>query len=107
MGYTKDGSDAWTEEERPCGQHSFSHWGLMRLNMIRDTERDGSKQPITRRICSPHLSSLPSHQTHIDKLESLKMEYYITTRLATRWWKRLEIMGEIHKGRKRCTAEEK
>ena len=30
------------------------------------------------------------------------MEYYITTRLATRWWKRLETMDEIHKGRKRC-----
>ena len=48
--------------------------------------------------------SLSSHQTHIDKLESLRMEYYITTRLATRWWKRTERMDEIHKGRKRCTG---
>ena len=50
------------------------------------------------------LSSLPFHQTKIDKLESLKMEYYITARLATRWWKRLETMDGIHKGWKRCTG---
>lgn len=38
------------------------------------------------------LSSLLSQQTHIDKLESLKMEYYITARLKT--------MDKTHKGRK-------
>lgn len=38
------------------------------------------------------LSSLLSQQTHIDKLESLKMEYYITARLKT--------IYKTHKGRK-------
>ena len=69
--------------------------------MIRDTERDRSKQSTARRICPPPLSSLPSHQTHIDKLELLRMGYYITTRLATRWWKKTEIMDGIHRGGKR------
>ena len=50
------------------------------------------------------LSSLPFHQTHIDKLELLKMEYYIMARLTTRWWKRLGTMDRIHKGQKKCTG---
>ena len=35
MGYTKDGSDARAEEKE---LHSFSHWVLKRLHMIRDKE---------------------------------------------------------------------
>ena len=66
-----DESDAWAEEKEPWGQHYFSPWGLMRLHMLRDTESDRSKQSTTRRIWSPPLPSLPSHQTHIDKLESV------------------------------------
>ena len=38
MVYTKNGSDARAEEKESCGKNSFSHWVLMRLRMIRDTE---------------------------------------------------------------------
>ena len=58
MEHTKDGSNARAEKKEPCGQHSFSHWVLMRLHMVRKTERDRSKQSRTRRICPP--TSLPS-----------------------------------------------
>ena len=60
MGYTKDGSNARAEENEPCEQHSLSHWVLMRLDMIRDMERDRSKQSTNGRIRPPPLSSLPS-----------------------------------------------
>ena len=49
--YTKDRSNARAEETEPCGQHSFSHWVLMRLHMIRDTERDKSRRA---NVTSPH-----------------------------------------------------
>ena len=39
MGYTKDGSDVRAAEKESSGQHTFSHWVLMKLHMIRDTER--------------------------------------------------------------------
>ena len=50
---------------------------------------------------------LSSHQTHINKPESLTMEYYITARLAT--CKVVDKAGDnggdrVHKGRKRCTG---
>lgn len=64
-------------------------------------------QSTTRRIYSPTPLLPPSsHQTYINKLESLTMEYYKTTRLATWWWIRPETMDGIHKGQKGCTGRE-
>ena len=59
MGYTKDGSNARAKEKEPCGQHSFSHWVLIKLHMIWDTKKDRSKQSTNGYICPPPLSSLP------------------------------------------------
>ena len=51
------------------------------------------------------LSFLPSQQAHIDIPKSLRVEFYIKTRLATRCLKRPNIMDGIHKGRKRGEKE--
>ena len=82
---------------------TLSHWVLMRLHIIRKTERDRSKQSTSRRICPP--PSPPSlQQTHIHKLKLLRMEFYITTKAGykvlekvedNRWdTQRTEAMGE-------------
>ena len=57
----------------------------------------------THLIAAP-LLPLFSHQTHVGKLESLTMEYFIKPRLATRWWEMSETMDGIHNGRKQCTG---
>ncbi len=89
--------------ERAMWTALFSHWVLMRLHMIRDTERDRSKQPTTRRIRPPPLSSLPSRPT----LTSPNRWGWntISTRLATKWWKWSKITDGVRKGRKRWEKE--
>ena len=66
---------------------------------------DVRKQINNRTRMLATLSSLSSHQTHIDKLKSLKIEYYITARLERRWWKRLETVDGKHKRWKQCTGK--
>lgn len=56
--------------------------------------------PTTSHICTLSLFSSPSHKTHFDKLKLLKIDYCITTKLATRWWRRQEMMDRIDKKQK-------
>ena len=46
------GRKRWEKES--CEQHSFSHWVLMRLHMIRDRERDKSRRT---NLTQPHLTN--------------------------------------------------
>ena len=59
MGQTRDGRDAPAEEKDSCGQHSFSHWVLMKMHMNRDIEMDASRRT---NYIPPHLTHRPTRQ---------------------------------------------